>query len=319
VRTYEFSETCQFRGEIFDDMTTRPLLVMALLLCCACGAPPEDVGPEGASPPQAQNVGEADVAAVALEKGPSAAAMQGMGYIAGDEPLAWKQPGFIQRYTAVNFNSVIVTDFAQLASGEWESLSHQSSASFVLMTLASGSLDDFVLLGFTRDDYIVVERWTLVEGSGSVVTFGGGGTGPSELLRPKVFQKERLFKGAAGQRPVDVEMDPDGRYVVFGTTTSDDFVTIFQLDCTDPNAVPLVLADSSTIPELSDARDIQKFEHVILGRVFVVSTIFSDWQRIVFVDANNDGIFDGSPLVGDDAFFEAQGLDQYEYWINLNR
>ncbi len=54
-------------------------------------------------------------------------------------------------------------------------------------------------------------------------------------------------------------------------------------------------------------------------RSFVFGTAFESHKRIMLVDTDNVGVFDGPPLVGDDAFFESQGLDRFEDWISLYR
>ena len=70
----------------------------------------------------------------------------------GDDPLGWRAPGFRQRYTAINFNSVVVTDFAEGTGGAWFSVAHQSSATFYVMRVACGGLDRYAVLGLTRDE-----------------------------------------------------------------------------------------------------------------------------------------------------------------------
>jgi len=93
---------------------------------------------------------------------------------------------------------------------------------------------------------------------------------------------------------------------------------LLQIDAQDPTTPPLLLYDSSTIPELNDVQYAQKADHALLGRVFKFGTAFASHRRIMLVDANNDGSFDGPPLVGDDEYFASQGLDRYEDWFSLN-
>ncbi len=93
---------------------------------------------------------------------------------------------------------------------------------------------------------------------------------------------------------------------------------VFQLDFNDPNAAPTPLASSHQIPVLSDIEHLEKFEHAVLGRVYVCETATLDRTRIIFEDADDDGVSDGAPIVGDDALIDGLGLGRYEDWINLD-
>ena len=233
-------------------------------------------------------------------------------YVSNEAPRAWSEPGFEQRYTGVDFKSVIVTDRAIASSGEWESVRHESVASFTFMHLAAGTLDRYALLGVSADDEIIVETWTLEAGEETNSISGA-------LLRPKAFKKKRVFQGASRHEPRGIELDPEGRFVLFILRSEQNVTSVYQLDLSHISAGPVELASSSITPELSDVCYVQKFDHVDLGRVYVLGTNFVQHRRVLFIDADNNGIFDGSPLVGDDSFFRSQGLDAYEDWINLDR
>jgi hypothetical protein len=56
----------------------------------------------------------------------------------------------------------------------------------------------------------------------------------------------------------------------------------------------------------------QKADYITLGRVFKFGTDFDNHHQIMLIDANNNGVFEVVPLVGDDDFFSAEGLDHFE-------
>lgn len=259
-----------------------------------------------------------DAVALALEKGAALLDSGKNNLYSEDAPTGWVLPGFVQTYAGENFSTLVVTDKALLSTGDWEELQHQDSASFILMHVACGKLDEFALLGFDRADNIIIALWSLVGGSGTAVRHGTNGAVPSGLLRPKEFKKKRLFKGLPGSAPRGLELDPDGRFVVYVTKSPNQITTVFQLDCQDPNAIPVELLNSTQIPELSDIEHLEKFDHAALGRVYVCETSIVNRTRVIFVDANNDGVFDGAPIVGDDTLIDSLGLGNYEYWINLD-
>jgi hypothetical protein len=238
----------------------------------------------------------------------------GQGYM-GDGLTAWRELGFKQHYTAENFNSVLVTDSVQDATGAWQSVTHQSSANFSVLHVASGGLDGYAVFGLTRDKKPVVELWNLVSAAGTVVVQGGGT--PPQLVA-KAFQKTGIHEGAPDHKAVAFEYDPAGRYVVCAIRDPQGEVSLTQFDAQSPTTPPVVLYDSTAIPELNEVQYAQKADHALLGRILVFGTAFASHKRIMLVDSDNDGVFDGAPLVGDDDFFASQGLDRYEDWISLN-
>ncbi len=284
---------------------------VAGLLATACGT-------SSAPPPEVMT--EHEAIPLALESEPSVGRLADQGYTEGDGVTAWREPGFKQRFTAVNFNSVLVTDSVQDATtGAWQSVTHQSSANFSVLhvTSAGGGPDRYAVFGLTRDKKPVVELWNLVPDQGAVVVHGAGGGPTSPQLIPKKFQKTRIFEGAPDQGAVAFEYDPAGRFVVCAIRDPQGEVSLVQIDARDLAAPPVVLHDSTAIPELNDVQYAQVADHVQLGRVFKFGTAFASHRRIMLVDSDNDGVFDGPPLVGDDDFFKSMGLDVYEDWISL--
>lgn len=220
------------------------------------------------------------------------------GMISLDPILSWRQPGFKQMYQGVNFNSLRVFDYAERADGQWESVTHQQSATFYALDFAAAGLDKFAILGKARDGDVVVELWTLSETSGAVVQHGElGAVVANHDLHPKEFHKRRVFEGLTDHIVLGIEVDPELRFVVFAARSPAGLVTAYRLDCQDPEAELESLADSQVIPELESIENVQKFDHVSLGRVYTFETSLEVGREVLFVDSNHDGVFDGGPLV----------------------
>jgi hypothetical protein len=220
------------------------------------------------------------------------------GMISLDPILSWRQPGFEQRYQGVNFNSLRVFDYAERVDGQWESVTHQQSATFYALDFAAAGLDKFAILGKARDGDVVVELWTLSETSGAVVQHGElGAVVANHELHPKEFHKRRVFEGLTDHIVLGIEVDPELRFVVFAARSPAGLVTAYRLDCQDPDAELENLADSQVIPELESIENVQKFDHVSLGRVYTFETSLDVDREVLFVDSNHDGVFDGGPLV----------------------
>jgi len=271
------------------------------------GQPPSDEPRVGLEAPD----GEAEAR---LElKSATLARLSALGYTSDDDPLAWREPDFIQRYTAVNFNSLVVTDFALAATGTWQSLVHQESANFTVMWAVPARLDHYALFGFSRDRDVLIELWTLVQGEGTVVIHGANGVAQaSPLLVPKEFKRRRVFKGFNAQTMLGMQVDPEERFVLFAVRDAAQVTTVYRLDLADPKALPVPLADSTRFPELSEILQVSKSDHVTLGRVYKFWTSLEESRVVLFVDADNDGSFDGDPLVED------AGARPYEEWTSLN-
>ena len=253
--------------------------------------------------------------AVAYELDPSLARGGPPGDHFSDElPLAWRGEGIEQRWTATDFRTLIVTDLTPTGK-----VTHQRTASFTFLHVEPARLDAYDLLGITPERDLVVARWTLVPRNGGDSAEDALGAPASFRPPPKDFEERRLFQGLRGHAPLGIQGDPQGRFVLFAARDEAGVATVYRIDATTDGNEPVALTSSLAIPQLADLRTTQKFDHAKLGRVYVLGTGFEDHHRIVLVDADDDGVFERPPLVGDDAFFEQQGLDRYEDWRSLNR
>jgi len=291
-----------------------PIVLVAL---AGCGPTADPDSPREPTDPTAEeapvDVGEAR--AVAYELDPALARGGPPGDHFSDElPLAWRGEGIEQRWTARDFRTLIVTD--QTPGG---TATHQRTASFTFLHVEPARLDAYDLLGVTAEEDLVVVRWTLVPRDAGEDAGDQRAAPASRRPPPKVFEERRLFQGLRGHRPLGIQGDPQGRFVLFAARDEADVVTVYRVDATTDGNEPVALTSSLAIPELADLRTTQKFDHAQLGRVYVLGTSFEDRHRILFVDSDDDGVFERPPLVGDDAFFEEQGLDRYEDWRSLNR
>jgi hypothetical protein len=229
-------------------------------------------------------------------------------------PLAWRGEGIEQRWTAKDFRTLIVTDLTPKGN-----VTHERTASFTFLHVEPARLDAYDLLGITPDEDLVVVRWTLVPRDGSDLAECAPRASASLRPPPKDFEERRLFQGLRGHAPLGIQGDPRGRFVLFAARDETGVVTAYRIDATTDGHEPVPLTSSLAIPQLADLRYTQKFDHAKLGRVYVLGTSFEDHHRILLVDSDDDGVFERPPLVGDDAFFEQQGLDRYEDWRSLNR
>jgi hypothetical protein len=265
-------------------------------------------------------IGASEARAVAYGLDPSLArGGPASDHFSDELPLAWRSEGFEQRWTATGFRTLRVTDRVRGITGAWQSITHERGASFTFLHVEPARLDAYDLLGVTPERDLVVVRWTLVPREGGGSAEDAPQAPASRRPPPKDFEERRLFQGLRGHAPLAVQGDPRGRFVLFAARDEAGLVTVYRLDATTDGNEPVALTSSLATPELADLRYTQKFDHALLGRVYVLGTSFEDHHRIVLVDSDDDGVFERPPLVGDDAFFEEQGLGRYEDWRSLTR
>jgi hypothetical protein len=291
------------------------LSVLLVLVSCGPSADPGSRREPADSRAEETPVDVDEARAVAYELDPSLARGGPPSDHFSDElPLAWRGDGIEQRWTATDFRTLVVTDLTPGGT-----ITHERTAAFTFLHVEPARLDAYDLLGVTADEDLVVVRWTLVPREAGDDAGDEGAAPASRRPPPKDFEERRLFQGLRGHRPLGIQGDPQGRFVLFAARDEASVVTVYRIDATTDGNEPVPLTTSLAIPELSDLRTAQKFDHAQLGRVYVLGTSFEDRHRVVFVDADDDGVFERPPLVGDDAFFEQQGLDRYEDWRSLIR
>ena len=201
-------------------------------------------------------------------------------------------------------------------SESWHESSVRADMNFRAWWGESAGRDRLALAGYTPDGELVIERW-IVERPGAQVPDVGESPpiGASCAAPPLGFRIVELYRGRPEPRLIDFDYDFEGRFVL-ALMRDDEASYLYRFEAR-PGAEPRVLMDSRDLPELAAATSLGALRHAELGRVWILDDGFPYQTRILLVDANNDGEFDGDPLIGDEAFFEAAGLARWTDWDAL--
>lgn len=132
----------------------------------------------------------------------------------------------------------------------------------------------------------------------------------------KDFQRTLLFRGPLGQAVWALEYDFEGRFLMALVQTAGDLVVLYRFPA-QPDAQPVVVANSDEVPALLNVRSIQMFDHMDLGRVWALDDEFPSQFKIFLVDGDNDGVFESAPRVESVKRLRELGLDAYEKWDSL--
>lgn len=227
----------------------------------------------------------------------------------------WITSTFKQVYTIRDFRDVEVLD-RQLnpQTGEWASFTFYGSASFDIVRAASAHQDLFCFAGFAVDGDFVVETWRAVPLTQTV----DGATVPvttSEGLAVKRFRKQEIYRGRLVDGLVELEFDFEGRFIM--ALAEDDGVRWLYRFENEPNTQPQVFSGTPVLPELAEMSFMQKFQHTDLGRVWLLWDEPAYDVQIAFLDDDNDGVFDGTPMVGDRQYYESAGFQDPDVWNDL--
>lgn len=225
------------------------------------------------------------------------------GLLGTDGVLAWREPNSSQRFTGKNFAALEVTDYTRdPQTGAWDSRTHFKSATYSIMRVSSARKDLYAIAGLARDGDFVLESWQLIAG---IVPPGG-----NPQLPPKAFSIERIYKGRLGTGVIAMDYDPEGRFMLTLLRDGEDSV-LYKFN-SQAGSPAVELYHSSNFPEWATMGRVWRFDHTHLGRVWQ----FSEWKfggdQIWLVDSDNNGSFDGSPIVGTYEFFEVSGLSDID-------
>lgn len=222
--------------------------------------------------------------------------------------VSWREPDFKQDYSVHLPAELAVRDreYDQL-SGEWSERYYSGFSSFGMRHAAASGRDMFCVEGVARSGDAVIEVWYLM-------SVGGTGGGQS-----KSFVRSEIYRGSlSGGQIVSLDFDAESRFVVALVHGPGElcYVSVFPVD----GGAPVVLANSGSYPELCVMANVQKFDHQVLGRIWVLtpSPGGAEWTNVIFVDSNNDGVFDGPPLVATQEELEVNGLSSVELWDPLH-
>ena len=210
----------------------------------------------------------------------------------------------------------LVDEFLDPTSGEWLETSHYGGASFGLFHMSGAGPDVFACGGIAANGDIVLERWKL--NRNGVPELEPALYGEPLSLPPSVgFRKKEIYRGPLGTDIYSVDLDPQYRYMIALVGTNGSHV-LYQFDIQQVGP-PVVLLDSSTVPEIDQMFYAETMDHYQLGRTCVLREGLGGQNKIVLVDSNNDGVFDGAPLVGDRGYFASLGLDDHSDWDDFRR
>ncbi len=230
--------------------------------------------------------------------------------------LLWLEDDFAQELHARDFRHVRIVDSVRdPETDEWVEVERASAtASYRAWKFASGHLDLLGLAGFAPNGDIVIDRWELV-GTGAQPEPETAHL-PARLREVKKLVQTTLYRGPLGEGLYELGFDLRARYLL-ALVAREDGVTLYRFDNVAPS-VPQIVLDSEELPELGRMRTLERLRHEKLGYVWrLQDDPFHYTTRILLVDGDDDGVFDGEPLVGDGAWFRARGLTNGDDWDSL--
>lgn len=205
---------------------------------------------------------------------------------------AWVEEDYRQVYTVIDYRDVEVVDFTRdPQSGVWSQDLYAESTALDIASVCSNGADRYFFaedagLGETR-----IIRWELKKRKVSQVS-----PPPGQL--PKVWKKQELYQGVIPTPVVSIAADPEERFLMIlaGPSSSR---ALFMLSLANPVLQAPILSAQQQ-PVLQTAETLSRFGHQYLGRLWLLSCRPDvSMSCILFTDQDNDGIFDGSPIVGD--------------------
>lgn len=228
---------------------------------------------------------------------------------------SWSTPTFSQRYVVRGLRDVDIMERQyDTQAGQWSEVTHHGDAGFDIFCAASARQDLFCFAGFAGNGDLVLEQWT----AEPVVRAAGGETIPvltTEGMVVKGLRKVEIYRGPVAEELIALEFDAEGRFML-SLVRSGTVFALLRFD-NEPSATPVVVSDSLTIPELAVVKRMRKLHHQTYGRVWELQDEVMFSIKVAFLDQDNDGVFDGSPLIGNRAFFAAAGFEDYDSWLSL--
>lgn len=228
--------------------------------------------------------------------------------------------GFSERqsYTVLGGKHVVVTNHTLNGMTSTWSGPHvyRGTTSATFVDSASAGMNRFCFGGFADNGMLIIEGWVLGSPPGGG---GGGGSGsgggPLQQAQPTlIFDKTRIYTGTAGSSGLyAMDYDREGRFVLV-LVDSGAGKELIRFDAVQ-DATPQLIDDVSTLPDLAHVNRIYRVNHQVLGRTWILTSAIESYAHgIIYVDADNDGSFDGAPILGSYSDLEAAGLEGPSMW-----
>lgn len=250
--------------------------------------------------------------------GAGSAATQGLSTVLNSrtyvQGVSWQADG--------TWITVVDKERRSTAQKEWDISSVRLEGDFHVQHVTTRQSNEFFVAGSTSNGRDVIERWTISSSQGahffsreqstagpgtevvgnSAVTLGvtGGTYIPAGQRSSSVRQsREPIYRGDVFGGIATLRVDPDGRCLfVVGESPP----ALYRVP-NHGNALPVVVATTQQIPELLSVGGTFVGQHASAGRVYVVSTTFSnDPATLVLFDANNDLLFEQHAVMTRDQY-----------------
>ena len=223
--------------------------------------------------------------------------------------VVWRDSTHQQDLHMTDFEFVDIVDrYYDPPTGTWiEGVTH-GSTSYSILRFGSAGADWFCFAGLAGNGDFVLERWKLKPKGGMVPP------PPYPLL--KIIKKIEVYRGQLADKVAGVGFDPERRFII--ALLRDSAGTYLYRFDHQPSATPVLLYDESTLPELASMTTLDRYDHAVVGRVWTMQDNWIYSVQVVLIDSDNDGEFEGPPLIGNRTFFQAAGLNDPTQWDNLS-
>ena len=229
--------------------------------------------------------------------------LSALGYVSENIKMWGRGNTYSEAYSVHDGRHVVVEEqIRNSATSTWDSVRHEGEASFDIVVAASGGKDALAFAGVDLRGQLVIETWQLEAGSGWAEQ-----SSPSH--EGKVFAKRRVFQGPYPSAVIAAGYDASHRFVLL-VVDAGGTRQLLQYATEGANA-PLLLYDSASLPELANMTMLEDFDHVALGRIWVLDESELQQSSVILFDANNDGIFEDPPLTGTRHELDEQGLGNW--------
>ena len=191
---------------------------------------------------------------------------------------------------------------------------HKAELAFRPWTVASAGMDRFAVAGKDAAGRFVIESWTLADAPSVPLEDAPVEAADRGVAVARQFRRMRIYDGMLGDSISSLVLDSRARSVM--VLTQEGEVRRFVRLENAPGAQPQVILDSLGCPELShvgEGGDVFFQEGV--GTCYELSPglqgLMDGAASVLFIDRDDDGTFDGPPLIGTTAELEKMGIGAF--------